>query len=70
MKKISKKWVKLTDELLNELDITKRQLYEHVYRQEWYDGFVIAKKRNGRKWTLFCKEDYEIWEGREIGQVA
>ena len=70
MRTVTKTWVKLTDELLTSIGISRRALYENTSKGVWFDGFVVKKGRNSNRWKYFCMGDWKEWEKMDNYQVA
>lgn len=70
MRTIGKIWQPLTAELLEKLNLTKRQIYKRIEKGDWYDGFVVRKGKNTNRWRFFCVEDWQKWEQLDHYQAA
>lgn len=69
MRKLERTFIPLT-EAMKRYNFTKRQLYDHVSKGEWRDGFVIKRGAGSTHWKFFCVEDWEQWQGITNYQVA
>lgn len=56
----SKDWMPI-DKFLEKIGKTKDELHIMVRRRIWYNGYVVKKPSNARKWEVGCYEDYLKW---------
>jgi hypothetical protein len=61
MQKITKKWTPLKSAIDRGV-LTMNQVYWHIKRGTWRDGYVVKKNGAGTRWKYFCEEDWLKWE--------
>jgi len=58
----TKNWMPIND-FLKKAGVTRKQMYNYISSRKWYDGVIVKKPKNGRKYVVGCYDDYLEWLG-------